>query len=116
MPNDCLVLILGRNDITQLRCNIHVCRNSLFQRFIFILIGMYPESLKALSSIEDCPIKLRMLFHLAHKLNDENRLIELHGQLGDAEEDHLSLGALHFFRSHYQDAIDVYKRILLAKK
>ena len=31
----------------------------------------------------------------------------------DVQEDQLSLAAIHYLRSHYQEAIDIYKRILL---
>lgn len=59
---------------------------------------------------------MRLLFHLAHKLNDEDRLLELHGTLRTVVEDQLSLASMHYLRAHYQDAIDIYKRILLEKK
>ena len=34
-------------------------------------------------------------------------------QLEDIVEDQLSLASIHYLRSHYQEAIDIYKRILL---
>lgn len=55
----------------------------------------------------------RLLFHLSHKFNDEKRLMGYHGQLQDMIEDQLSLASIHYLRSHYQEAIDIYKRILL---
>lgn len=55
----------------------------------------------------------RLLFHLSHKFNDEKRLMGYHGQLQDIIEDQLSLASIHYLRSHYQEAIDIYKRILL---
>lgn len=36
-----------------------------------------------------------------------------HQKLQDTTEDQLSLASIHYLRSHYQEAIDVYKRILL---
>ena len=36
-----------------------------------------------------------------------------HQQLEDVIEDQLSLASIHYLRSHYQEAIDIYKRILL---
>ena len=55
----------------------------------------------------------RLLFHLAHKFNDEALLMQYHKSLQDVIEDQLSLASIHYLRSHYQEAIDIYKRILL---
>ncbi|XP_078723146.1 intraflagellar transport protein 56 isoform X2 [Lampetra fluviatilis] len=55
----------------------------------------------------------RLLFHLSHKFSDEKRLMGYHQNLQDIVEDQLSLASIHYMRSHYQEAIDIYKRILL---
>ena len=55
----------------------------------------------------------RLMFHLSHKFNDEKRLMGFHQNLRDVIEDQLSLASIHYLRSHYQEAIDIYKRILL---
>ena len=55
----------------------------------------------------------RILFHLAHKSGDEGKLMQYHQRLTESTEDQLSLAAMHFFRTHYQEATDVYKRLLL---
>lgn len=55
----------------------------------------------------------RLLFHLSHKFGDEKRLMGHHQSLQDVIEDQLSLASIHYLRSHYQEAIDIYKRILL---
>ncbi|XP_047001924.1 intraflagellar transport protein 56 isoform X2 [Schistocerca americana] len=57
-------------------------------------------------------LKTRLLFHLAHKLGDEKKLMEHHQELEDIVEDQLSLASIHYLRSHYQEAIDIYKRVL----
>ena len=41
------------------------------------------------------------------------RLMGYHSSLQDILEDQLSLAPIHYLRSHYQEAIDIYKRILL---
>lgn len=57
-------------------------------------------------------MKARLLFHLAHKSGDESALLLYHKNLHDVIEDQLSLASLHYLRSHYQDAIDIYKGVL----
>ncbi|KAG0730255.1 Intraflagellar transport protein 56 [Chionoecetes opilio] len=84
-------------------------------------LGMYPEAEELTSLV--CPqasekapktaLRTRIFFHLAHKFNDEKRLMMHHQQLEDVIEDQLSLASIHYLRSHYQEAIDIYKRILL---
>lgn len=58
----------------------------------------------------------RLLFHLAYRLKDEKQLLMNQSNLQDAVEDQLSLAAMHYLRSHYQEAIDIYKKILTNKK
>lgn len=77
---------------------------------------MYTESQALIESIPNSSLKVRLLFHLSHKLNDEEHLMELHGSLRDVCQDQLSLAGLHYLRAHYQDAIDIYKRVQLDNK
>ncbi|OHS98347.1 hypothetical protein TRFO_08933 [Tritrichomonas foetus] len=57
--------------------------------------------------------RTRLIFHIAHKTNDEQELFQAHSQLVGTLENQLSLAAIHFMRSHYQDAIEIYQRLLL---
>ncbi|KAK9703230.1 hypothetical protein QE152_g29460 [Popillia japonica] len=82
----------------------------------FFYLGMYEESRKVLQKAESCPLKTRLNFHLSHKLSDESMLMEHHQQLQDIIEDQLSLAAIHYLRAHYQEAIDIYKRLLLQNR
>lgn len=74
---------------------------------------MYDESKAILEKAPSCGLKSRLNFHLAHKLRDEATLLEYHQKLQDNLEDQLSLAAIHYLRAHYQEAIDIYKRLLL---
>ncbi|XP_005110847.2 intraflagellar transport protein 56 [Aplysia californica] len=77
-------------------------------------LGMYPESDEnAAKSGPKGRLQNRLLFHLSHKFGDERRLMSFHQNLQDIIEDQLSLASIHYLRSHYQEAIDIYKRILL---
>jgi intraflagellar transport protein 56 len=42
--------------------------------------------------------------------------MEIHASLRDVIEDQLSLAGLHYLRGQYQEAIDIYKRVLLDNK
>ncbi|XP_069684977.1 intraflagellar transport protein 56 [Periplaneta americana] len=79
----------------------------------YFYLGMYPEAERTLEKAVKSRLKTRLQFHLSHKLGDEKKLMEHHQELEDVIEDQLSLASIHYLRSHYQEAIDIYKRILL---
>ncbi|XP_067936520.1 intraflagellar transport protein 56-like isoform X1 [Watersipora subatra] len=78
-------------------------------------LGMYREAdaIATKGNYKGCANRNRLLFHLSHKFGDEKRLMSYHQNLQDVIEDQLSLASIHYLRSHYQEAIDTYKRILL---
>jgi len=76
-------------------------------------LGMYAEAEAEILKGPQVPLQTRLLFHLAHKLNDEDKLMQHHGKLKTCVEDQLSLASIHYLRSHYQEATDIYKRVLL---
>lgn len=82
----------------------------------YFFLGMYPESQKLLEDAPHSKLKNRLLFHLAHKMGNEAKLMEYHHMLEDVIEDQLSLASIHYLRAHYQEAIDVYKKILLENR
>ena len=62
------------------------------------------------------PLQNRVMFHIAHKQNDESKLLEFHQKLSDNRKDSLSLAAIHYLRNHFQEAIEIYKRLLLENR
>ncbi|MEJ1280763.1 tetratricopeptide repeat domain 26 [Cricetulus griseus] len=79
----------------------------------YFFLGMYKQAEAAGFKAPKSRLQNRLLFHLAHKFNDEKKLMNFHQNLQDIKEDQLSLASIHYMRSHYQEAIDIYKRILL---
>ena len=82
----------------------------------YFFLGMYPEVEKLISQASNSPLKTRILFHLCHKMNDDDKLKEYHKKLHDVVEDQLCLASIHYLRAHYQEAIDIYKKVLLDNK
>lgn len=82
----------------------------------YFYLGMYPESQKILEDAPKSKLKNRLSFHLALKMGNESKLMEDHYMLQDSIEDQLSLASIHYLRTHYQEAIDVYKKILLENR
>ncbi|XP_038212035.1 intraflagellar transport protein 56 [Zerene cesonia] len=82
----------------------------------YFYLGMYKESQETVKEAPNCALKNRLEFHLAHKLGDEEALMRAHATLRDVPEDQLSLASVHYLRAHYQEAIDVYKKLLLDRR
>jgi len=61
-------------------------------------------------------LRNRLLFHSAHKLDDQEKLMMRHQDLSEQNHDQLSLAAIHYLRSHFQEATDIYKRLLLENR
>lgn len=79
-------------------------------------MGNYEQAEKSVAAGPDCPLKNRLLFHLAHRQGNEQTLMQLHQRLGKDKESQLALAAMHYLRSHYQEATDIYKRLLLENR
>ncbi|KAJ3026995.1 UNVERIFIED_CONTAM: Intraflagellar transport protein 56 [Siphonaria sp. JEL0065] len=88
----------------------------LYLACCYFFLGMYKEADESAQRGPTCKLQNRLLFHLSHKFNDEKRLMGYHQNLQDVIEDQLSLASIHYLRSHYQEAIDIYKRILLENR
>lgn len=61
----------------------------------------------------DCDFRTRLIFHIAHQRNDEDELFNAHSKLVGTLENQLSLAAIHYMRGHYQDAVEIYQRLLV---
>ena len=79
-------------------------------------LGMYDDAQKLVEKLIETPLKQRLLFHLALKFNNEEHALDLQQALTNSVEDQLSLASMHYLRAHYQEAIDIYKKILLDEK
>ncbi len=77
---------------------------------------MYKKAEEISSKGPKTPLQVRLLFHISHKLNEEEKLMSYHHQLQDQLSDQLSLASMHYMRNHYQEAIDIYKRYLLENR
>ena len=61
-------------------------------------LGWHQEAEEAALKGPACPLQNRLLFHLAHRLNDESKLMAHHQKLADTTLDQLSLASIHCAR------------------
>jgi intraflagellar transport protein 56 len=76
-------------------------------------MGMYDEANEQVELGPMNKLQNRLLFHLSHKLDDEKKLMKHHSNLQDIVEDQMTLASIHYMRTHYQEAIDIYKRLIV---
>jgi intraflagellar transport protein 56 len=93
---------------------------SLCRAACHFFLGRYEESEAAAQAAPPCPLRTRLLFHASHKLGGRDAaVLAAHNALGaegravSAKEDALSKAAMHYLRAHYQEATDMYKKLLL---
>lgn len=67
---------------------------------------MFEEAEAAAEKGPSDPLKNRLLFNIAHRMGDENKLMKYHQTLRDTKDDQLSLAAVHYLRSHYQEVMN----------
>ena len=79
----------------------------VFKATCLYALAQYKEAkAEAEKAPEDNPLKMRLLFQLAQKLGDENEIMNLHGRLTSSIEDQLCMAALHYLRSHFEEATE----------
>ncbi len=92
---------------------------NLYAAACHFYLGNYTEAEECALKVPDDSnpkknnLKTRILFHTAHKQNDEAKLMTLHTKMTDSTEDQLSLASIHYLRNHFQEATDIYKRLLI---
>jgi len=88
----------------------------VYQGCCLLGLGWFAEAEEKAMQGPMCPLQTRLLFHLAHRMNDENKLMMYHQKLNDTTLDQLSLASIHYLRNHFQEATDIYKRLLLENR
>jgi len=75
----------------------------LYRACCMYYLQMYKDAMKEALKAPSGQLQNRILFHCAHKLGDEDKLLVYHQQLTESKEDQLSLAAIHYLRNHYQE-------------
>lgn len=70
----------------------------------------YEEARKEASKGPECPLQIRLLYHIAQKKGDETSVMNFHYKLTDSLQDQFCFAAINYLRGFYEEAIDVYKK------
>ena len=76
----------------------------------------YDEAKRECAKGPETPLQIRLMFHIAHKKNDEKNLMTYHHKLQESTHDQLCLAAIHYLRSHHEEATEIYKKLLLENR
>lgn len=86
---------------------------TLYLACVYYSMQLYSEAMEAAMEGPDCALKHRILYHSSYKLEDDQETVLSHRQmLGESEEDQLSLAAILFEQSNFQQVCEIYKRML----
>ena len=88
----------------------------VFAAACLFYLGRYDDAVSEANKGPETKLRTRVLFHCAHMKGDEQMLLRYHQKLSDSVEDQLSLASIHHRRGHHQEAVDIYKRLLLENK
>mmetsp|Transcript_30181 Transcript_30181/g.42088 ORF Transcript_30181/g.42088 Transcript_30181/m.42088 type:complete len:556 (+) Transcript_30181:44-1711(+) len=86
--------------------------NHLYAAASMFFLGLYTEAEEEAKKGPKCALQNRILFHIANKQADESKLMVYHQSITADTEDQLSLASMHYLRSHFQEATDIYKKLL----
>lgn len=91
----------------------------LYKACCLFYMGQHREAEAEAAKGPQTRLQNRINLHVAHKLGDESKtgddskLVKASRKLSEDPQDQLSLASVHYLRSHYQEATDIYKRLLL---
>lgn len=88
----------------------------IYKACCYYALCLYDDARREALKGAETPLQTRLLFHLAHKKNDEKNLMHYHQKLDESAEDQLTLAAIHYLRGHYEEATEIYKKLLLESR
>jgi intraflagellar transport protein 56 len=100
--------LIKRSDYDQ---NLHA-----YKACCLYALDEFKQAKEQATKAEDSELKNRLLFQLAQKSGDENEIMTYHGALSSSIEDQLCMAALHYLRSHFEEATEIYKKLLIENK
>ena len=86
---------------------------SIYIACVYYAMQMFSEAEEFALAADDCALKTRILYQIALKTYDESKAVSYKQQLGSDVEDKLCLAAGHFSGKKFQEATDLYKRLLI---
>eukprot|EP00592_Proboscia_alata_P003094 CAMPEP_0194371002 /NCGR_PEP_ID=MMETSP0174-20130528/19344_1 /TAXON_ID=216777 /ORGANISM="Proboscia alata, Strain PI-D3" /LENGTH=565 /DNA_ID=CAMNT_0039148781 /DNA_START=107 /DNA_END=1804 /DNA_ORIENTATION=+ len=80
---------------------------------VYYYMRMYDEAIKMAMAGPENLLQNRILYHCFQRTENDKKHMIHHEKIGNTHEDQLSLAAMQYNRGHYQESIDIYKRLAI---
>ena len=87
----------------------------LYRAICMLYLGQMGDARELATTLPPTPLSNRLLFHACSRLLDEESLVTYHTKLRNISADQMALAAVHFLRTHYQQALECYEEVLQAQ-
>lgn len=87
----------------------------LYRAICMLYMGRMKDARELATSLPPTPLSNRLLFHACSRLLDEESLVTYHSKLRNVSPDQMALAAVHYLRTHYQQALECYEEVLSAQ-
>jgi len=84
----------------------------LYRAICMLYMGQTREARALAVKLPPSPLCNRLLFHACSRLLDEEALVTYHSKLRNITPDQMALAAVHYLRTHYQQALECYEEVL----
>lgn len=88
----------------------------LYKALCLYAQSSFDEARGELQKFSEGPLANRLAYVLAQKRKDDASLMAAHKNLSESVPDQLAMAAVHFLRAHYDDSVEIYKRVLQQNK
>ncbi|CAL6019175.1 Intraflagellar_transport protein IFT56 [Hexamita inflata] len=87
----------------------------LYQSICLLYMGKVNEARQIATKLQSTPTQNRLLFHCCARQLDEDSLQQYHQKLQNKTPDQMALAAVHYIRTHYNQALECYEEVLAAQ-
>eukprot|EP00954_Amorphochlora_amoebiformis_P020650 1340874-Amorphochlora_amoeboformis.AAC.2 len=80
-------------------------------------LGMFKEAMDTAQKGPKTRLRNRIMLHCAHKTGDKQGLMKYWQEISEeSTEDQLCIASLQYMKSNYQEATEIYKKVLLSNR
>lgn len=88
----------------------------LYKACCYLYLENYEKAKQEACAGPNTRLQNRILLHISHREKNDTEMMKYYHKITDTAEDQLSLAAVHFLRSQFQDGTDIYKKAWLTHR
>ncbi|CAF1166853.1 unnamed protein product [Adineta ricciae] len=82
----------------------------------YFMLGNYEQAEQTALKAPESSLQTRLLFHIAHKQNHQDKFQHYQNQLQDDVQNQMCLASMKYMKHEYHQALNIYKRYLLKNR